>query len=50
MKTNENILRKGLRTIVQATLWHEASEPCNVCWVYQPQRPEKPLPKPQEKK
>lgn len=50
MKTNESILHKGLRAIVQAALRHEASEPCNTYWNYQPHRPEKPLPKPQEKK
>ena len=50
MKTNESILHKGLRAIVQSALRHEASEPCNAYWHYQPHRPEKPLPKPQEKK
>lgn len=50
MKTNESILHKGLRTIVQEALRHEASEPCTVTWTYQPHRPEKPLPKPLEKK
>lgn len=50
MKTNESVLHKGLRAIVQAALRHEASEPCMIGWSYQPHRPEKPLPKPQDKK
>lgn len=50
MKTNESMLHKGIRAVVQAALRHEASEPCHACWSYQPHRPEKPLPKPQEKK
>ena len=44
MKTNESVLHKGMRTIVQAALRREASEPCITCWSYQPHRPEKPLP------
>ena len=50
MKTNESLLHKGMRTIVQSALRREANEPCHVCWVYQPHRPEKPLPQPQDKK
>ncbi|MGN0644538.1 hypothetical protein [Gemmiger sp.] len=50
MKTNESMLHKGIRAIVQAALRHEASEPCIFAWTYQSHRPEKPLPKPQEKK
>ena len=50
MKTNESVLHKGMRTIVQAALRREASEPCITCWSYQPHRPEKPLPQPQDKK
>lgn len=50
MKMDESILHKSLRVIVQAALRHEASEPCHVYWTYQPHRPEKPLPKLQEKK
>lgn len=50
MKTNENLLHKGMRTIIQSSLRMEASEPCNVYWTYQPHRPEKPLPQPQNKK
>lgn len=50
MKSNESVLHKGMRTIVQAALRREASEPCITCWSYQPHRPEKPLPKPQDKK
>lgn len=50
MKTHESILHKGLRAIVQSALRHEASEPCMISWSYQPHRPEKTLPKPQEKK
>ena len=47
---NESLLHKGMRTIVQSALRREANEPCHVCWVYQPHRPEKPLPQPQDKK
>lgn len=50
MKTNETLLHKGLRAVVQAALKKEASEPCLVCWTYQPHRPETPLPLPQDKK
>ena len=50
MKTNESVLHKGLRVIVQSALRHEASQPCHTFCTYQPHRPEKPLPKPQEKK
>lgn len=50
MKTNESLLHKEMRTIVQSALHKEASEPCNMCWAYQPHRPEKPLPQPQNKK
>lgn len=50
MKTNESLLHKGMRTIIQSALHREASEPCNMCWAYQPHRPEKPLPQPQNKK
>ena len=50
MKANESVLHKGMKAIVQAALRREASEPCNLCWSYQPYRPEKPLPKPQDKK
>ena len=49
MKTNESLLHKGMR-IIQSSLRMEASEPCNVYWTYQPHRPEKPLPQPQNKK
>lgn len=47
MKTNESLLHKGMRTIIQSSLRMEASEPCRT---YQPHRPEKPLPQPQNKK
>lgn len=49
MKTNEGILHKGLRAVMQTALRHEASQPCNFFWTYQPHRPETPLPNPQEK-
>ena len=42
MKTNESLLHKGMRAIVQSTLRREANEPCHVCWTYQPHRPESP--------
>ena len=50
MKTNESLLHKGMRAIVQSPLRREANEPCHVCWTYQPHRPEKPLPQPQNRK
>lgn len=50
MKKNESMLHNGLRAIVQAALRHDESQPCNNFWTYQPHRPEKPLPKPLEKK
>ena len=31
MKTNESLLHKGMRTIVQSALRREANEPCHVC-------------------
>ena len=34
MKTNESLLHKGMRTIIQSSLRMEASEPCNVYWTY----------------
>lgn len=46
MKINENLLRKGVRAIIQRTLKRETSEPCGVCWTYQPHRPDRPLPSP----
>ena len=48
--TLASLLHKGMRTIIQSSLRMEASEPCNVYWTYQPHRPEKPLPQPQNKK
>lgn len=50
MKTDESMLHNSLRTIVQVALRHEASQPCSNFWTYQPHRPEKPLPQPQDKK
>ena len=50
MKTKNEALQQGLRTIVQKSLLREASEPCQIIWSYQPHRPKAPLPQPKDKK
>lgn len=49
MKT-QSMLQKGARAAVQSVLRKKAgNSPCETFWNYQPHRPEKPLPQPQDK-
>lgn len=48
METNKSSLHRVMRAIVQTALKREATEPCLVCWTYQPYRPDTPLPLPED--